>query len=115
MRMWMIPPSQMCRKHLLGEHVETHMFVGSIDKGISMGGYVKNNLVETHNLKARHDELVKEMQRRGYNHKSPMTYKDKMALGKVDVIYNLKDLHNRCAECKSLYKEHIESLIESTS
>ena len=38
MRMWMVPVQYMCRKHLLGEHVEHHMLVGSIHKGLSMRG-----------------------------------------------------------------------------
>lgn len=36
MRMWMVPPELMCRQHLLGEHVELHMFVGAINKGTSV-------------------------------------------------------------------------------
>ena len=32
MRMWMIDPTMLCTKHLLGEHVELHMFVGTINK-----------------------------------------------------------------------------------
>lgn len=44
MRMWMVPPRHMCRKHLLGEHVELHMFVGSIKNGVRVEGYLANNL-----------------------------------------------------------------------
>lgn len=33
MRMWLVPPSHMCRKHLLGEHVELHMLLGTLKKG----------------------------------------------------------------------------------
>jgi len=28
--MWMTPPAGMCRKHLLGEHVELHMLLGQL-------------------------------------------------------------------------------------
>jgi len=28
MRMWMLNPKALCRKHLMGEHVEIHMLVG---------------------------------------------------------------------------------------
>lgn len=38
MRMWNINPRYMCRKHLLGEHVETHMLVGSLRKEKSVQG-----------------------------------------------------------------------------
>ena len=36
MRMWLVPPSHMCRKHLLGEHVELHMLLGTLKKGKSI-------------------------------------------------------------------------------
>ena len=57
----MVDPKILCRRHLLGEHVELHMFVGSINKKISLDGYAKNSLVEVHNIKSRHSQLVKEM------------------------------------------------------
>ena len=46
MRMWMVPPSKMCRQHLLGEHVEIHMLVGTMRKGKSMQGFYDNRLVD---------------------------------------------------------------------
>ena len=33
MRMWMVDPQIMCRQHLLGEHTEMHMFVGTLKRG----------------------------------------------------------------------------------
>lgn len=39
MRMWLVPTRFVRRKHLLGEHVEHHMLVGSIHKGLSMAGF----------------------------------------------------------------------------
>lgn len=72
MRMWMVDPKILCNKHLLGEHVELHMFIGSINKGRDIEGYVKNNLIEPSKLYQRHQELVNEMKRRGMNHKSEL-------------------------------------------
>ncbi len=72
MRMWMIDPKLMCRKHLLGEHRELHALVGILKKGTGIQGYLDNNLIETHNIVNRHEELVKEMTNRGYSHKSPL-------------------------------------------
>ncbi len=72
MRMWMTDPRIMCRQHLLGEHVETHMFVGTLNRGKSMDGYVENDLLEVASLRTRHDTLAKEMKRRGLKHKSPL-------------------------------------------
>lgn len=112
MRMWMVPPQIMCRQHLLGEHVELHMFVGSIKKGTSLNGYIKNGLVETHNIKSRHKKLVREMKSRGMKHSSPLKYKDVLHLGKVKKKKSRKALTSRCPECKRRYKEYKRALHE---
>ena len=98
MRMWMIDPRKMCRKHLLGEHVECHMFLGTIRKGTSIKGYLEKGLLETHNLKKRHDDLAEEMTRRGYNHKTLLEcYLPES--GFINVEHNEKDLKSRCSDC----------------
>lgn len=58
----MINPKTMCRKHRLGEHVECHMFVGTIRRGRNVRGYLQKGLLEIHNIQKRHDELAEEMQ-----------------------------------------------------
>lgn len=109
MRQWMVDPKIMCRQHLLGEHVEHHMFVGTINKGISIAGYLRDNLLEPESLHDRHVELVVEMERRGYNHKSPMpddiTVKLEEAFVKIDRVASLKELLRRCPECRARYVE----------
>jgi len=100
MRMWNINPTMMCRKHLLGEHLECHMFVGAILKGKSINGYINRGLVEVHNIKFRHDELVKEMIKRGYNHKSPLPNFEAWEAGNIDILKNFDDLTMRCPECR---------------
>ena len=101
MRMWNVLPEYLCRKHLLGEHVEMHMFVGTIKKGVSINGYIKNKLVETDKIVQRHDELVEEMENRGFNHRSPIDdWECDFTVGEVDVEANLKELSKRCPECK---------------
>ena len=55
----MVDPRLMCRKHLLGEHVELHMLVGSLRKGISLEGFFENKLIELHNVERRHAQLVR--------------------------------------------------------
>lgn len=107
MRMWMVDPEIMCRKHLMGEHVECHMFLGTIKLKKSLNGYVRNNLVETNQLENRHKILAKEMQRRGYKHKSSLEYKDELNIGRVDIVKSLEDLLTRCFDCKSLWKAKI--------
>lgn len=110
MRMWMIDPRTMCRKHLLGEHVETHMCLAIMRQGKSMQGYVDNNLVEPCDLRLRHGMLAAEMANRGYNHKSPMppdlesvvaSLPPVVRFAKVDQAAAREDLHNRCPDCRS--------------
>jgi len=107
MRMWKVDPSKMCRKHLLGEHVEMHMFVGSINKGIKVDGYIRTGLVDACDISWRHTQLVDEMKRRKYNHNKELPLIDlkellrlTTVLGKVDVVANEIELHRRCKECK---------------
>lgn len=106
MRMWMVDPKIMCRKHLLGEHVETHMTQGTIRKGVSLAGYLSNNLLEPDRLLERHDELAKELERRGYNHRSPLSYlKHEIGVGfKIDREASLAELLNRCPDCRARYE-----------
>lgn len=100
MRMWNVEASGMCSKHLLGEHVEMHMFVGTLNKNKSIEGYINKGLVEVHNIRKRHNNLVREMKARGMNHRSPLPGFKTTKKGKVNVHKNKEDLINRCKECK---------------
>lgn len=102
MRMWGVNPRLMCAKHLLGEHVEMHMFKGTIIKGRSIQGYVENHLVEVHKIKERHDELALEMTQRGYAHNSPLEEFKMWKEGTLDRNENLKELSRRCDMCSRL-------------
>ena len=62
----------MCRKHLLGEHVELHMLLGSLRRGKNIDGFLAGKLVDPRRMFRRHEELVLEMERRGYRHASPL-------------------------------------------
>jgi hypothetical protein len=98
----------MCRKHLLGEHVELHMLIGSINKDKNIDGFLKDKLVNPAAIYARHRHIVEEMLARGYNHKSPMPKTDRELLyNPVDVVANLKDLSTRCEECKRRIQKEI--------
>lgn len=103
--MWMVDPKFMCRKHLLGEHVELHMFVSHINAGKRVTGYIWSNCLEPRSINKRHSEIVREMKRRGYNHNSPLP---KVKLSKVrrdfrNIKVNRKlsliDLLLRCEDC----------------
>lgn len=91
MRIWDIDPKLLCDRHLLGEHNEAHALWSIIVNGLK--GW--SNHPETKRwrgkLKAlylRHEATANEMQRRGFNHKSPLD--EMLATGKA-VQDELKD------------------------
>jgi len=99
MRMWNVDPALLCNKHLLGEHVEMHMFAGCIKKGKNLRGFVEKGLVEVDNIKKRHTALVEEMECRGMNHKSDLSASFK-GPGWVDVEVSYFELSKRCERCR---------------
>ena len=111
MRMWMVNPRIMCKKHLLGEHVECHMFVGTINEGKSIKGYLDNGLLNVDDLWSRHLQLAKEMTNRGYNHESNLKQIDWSkiknnnypSINTVDKKISLQDLLTRCEDCFNNY------------
>jgi hypothetical protein len=107
--MWMVDPKILCRNHLLGEHVEIHMFIGTIKKGYSIKGYIKKGLLEVHNLYNRHEELAKEMKRRNYRHNSKIGIKWKQAdkQGLINKEKNLKEIIKRCLKCRERYRSKL--------
>ena len=102
MRMWMVDPRLMCRQHLLGEHVELHMVAASLRNGTSLQGFIENQLIETHNVRRRHEQLVGEMKRRGFKHASPLKNVPRKRAGCVDRRANLLELARRCEHCREL-------------
>ena len=99
MRMWMLPTAGMCRKHLLGEHVELHMLLGSMRRGKNIEGFLSGGLVDPQRIFARHQELVAEMTRRGFKHNSPIDEHECAALAvgfagrvTIDTAANAHDL-----------------------
>jgi hypothetical protein len=102
-RLWGIDPKIMCRQHLLGEHKELHMMAGSIALGKSIRGYVTTGLIDTRLIALRHEALATEMAQRGYKHRSPLRYNDKLSLGYIDLEHNLLDLITRCPSCAGRY------------
>ena len=75
MRIWDVPPSILCRQHLLGEHRELHALWTILTE--CRQGYARHP--ETRRwrgklaaLHRRHELLAVEMQRRGYRHGSPL-------------------------------------------
>ena len=75
MRIWDFSPSKLCRNHLLGEHRELHAMWIIITENKQGYAHHPETIRWREKLNAmyiRHEELVKEMDRRGYNHKSPL-------------------------------------------
>ena len=105
MRMWMVDPVIMCRQHLLGEHVEMHMFVGTLKKQKSVKGYLNNNLFEPLFLEQRHNNLAEELTRRGMKHNTPIEMPNMSYLGE-DINWLINQQHAewqlilRCSKCR---------------
>ena len=106
MRMWMVDPKILCRKHLLGEHGEIHKHRHNFVKQHSIKNRVSPVVqIEPSSMEKRHDELAEEMLRRGFNHQSPFEQPDisylpiDHQLAKVDIENSLQDLKTRCPEC----------------
>jgi hypothetical protein len=108
MRMWMVDPRLMCRKHLLGEHVEIHMLVGTLQRRKTISGFIQRGLLQPEAIYLRHDALVDEMTARGYRHRSPL---DSVCMdylppaeraGTVNPAVALADLQGRCPDCAKL-------------
>ena len=117
MRMWMCDPKIMCQKHLCGEHLELHMFLGAIKKGKKITGFLKNNLLHPTHIYKRHEELKNEMIKRKYRHCSEMIEKDfidtikllsiDQLSYKIEKSEALRVLLSRCPECLSKFNEII--------
>jgi pyrimidine dimer DNA glycosylase len=75
MRIWDLPPTELCRAHLLGEHRELHGLWNVLTQG--KRGYAAHP--ETRRwrgklraLYLRHEALAVELRRRGYRHVSDL-------------------------------------------
>lgn len=78
MRVWdQVEPSDLCDKHLLGEHREIHVIWGVVvngKRGYSDHPEVKRWVGRARALQLRHARVVEEMTIRGFNHKSPLPH-----------------------------------------
>jgi len=112
MRQWLVNPKLMCRHHLLGEHVEHHMFIGAMRNHKSITGFIEKNLLEPKSLVQRHEELAKEMIRRGYDHNSEIIDNLDDILSylseahQIHILDRHKSKEELFSRCKSCGKEH---------
>lgn len=75
MRVWDVPPEELCRAHLLGEHRELHGLWNILTqdkKGYSKHPETLRWVGKQAALYNRHELLTEEMARRGYGHSTPL-------------------------------------------
>jgi hypothetical protein len=108
--MWMVNPKVMCDHHLLGEHVDLHMIVASIQKEFlgSVRALARIGLIDTVQVTSRHREIVAEMAARGMNHHTPINWMDVDGVGHgtVDPVQSAWELYRRCGACRKLIDQH---------
>lgn len=111
----MVDPRSMCRKHLLGEHLELHMFAGHLAVEKKIDGFLTNNLLQPNAIISRHQELYKEMLSRGYKHSSDLNIINLNYLTpnqleiKVNSAKSLEDLISRCTDCRELLETNLHN------
>lgn len=93
MRVWDIKPRHLCRKHLLAEHRELHGLWNALTKHKGKGGYSLHPetlrwVGKQKALYNRHEELVEEFSRRGYNHHTPLDERLATGSGTQEVFIN---------------------------
>lgn len=99
MRLLGFNPRILCRQHLLGEHNELHKFVGAINQGQNLHGFYANGMMDTNLILQRHEELVKEFERRNYQHRSPLHFENKNPQGWICIVRNEIEFCRRCKRC----------------
>ncbi len=119
MRVWDVHPKYLCRKHLLAEHRELHGLWNILTKHKGKGGYSRHPetlrwIGKQKALYKRHELLIKEFIRRGYQHRSPLNKKYAIGLARQKKSLNTikeqkKILRNKPCEC--FIKKHQSSLI----
>ncbi len=91
MRIWDIKPSCLCKNHLLAEHRELHAIWNVLTKNKKGYAHHPETLRWRGKLKAlffRHQKLVAEFQKRGYQHNSPLNPKLAIGSNKQDIFIN---------------------------
>jgi len=94
MRIWDIPPEQLCRNHLLGEHRELHAIWSILvhnKKGYAHHPETMRWRGKQKALYLRHEALVKEMIRRRYHHHSPLEMQYATGDDRQDILVDSRD------------------------
>jgi hypothetical protein len=93
MRIWDIHPKHLCQVHLLAEHRELHGLWNILTKHQGKGGYSHHPetlrwVGKQKALYRRHEALVKEFYRRGYQHHTPLDKKLATGKGNQNIFIN---------------------------
>lgn len=106
-----MPPSVLCRKHLLSEHRELHGLWNILTRHKLKGGYSRHPetlrwVGKKKALYLRHELQVKEFIKRGYLHNSPLETKYIKGSGKQQLFINSIEeqillLRRKQCECKT--------------
>jgi hypothetical protein len=93
MRVWDIHPKHLCRQHLLAEHRELHGLWNILTKHKGKGGYSRHPetlrwVGKQKALYHRHEALILEFSRRGYQHHTPLNKKLATGSGSQNVYIN---------------------------
>lgn len=107
MRIWDLEPHKLCRNHLLGEHRELHAIweiLTNNKTGYSRHPETMRWKGKLRALYLRHQKLVKEMKKRGYEHKSPLQENKAIGLSRQNIFIatyeeQLEMLGNKKCEC----------------
>ena len=106
-RIWDVNPALLCRQHLLGEHRELHGLWNILvhgKAGYSFHPETRRWQGKLAALYRRHERLVAEMRRRGYNHESPLAGELATGAAHQDVLIDpledqLRLLREKPCEC----------------
>lgn len=116
-RMWGADPRILCQNHILGEHREMHQVKGTVEKHphgeAVLEGLAEENAIDTTKIKKRHDALVEEMKRRGWDgHDSPMEDVENQygGIGKINEVDSVELLVERCEDCRERWREGLKLL-----
>ena len=93
MRIWDINPKRLRDKHLFGEHLELHAIWSILtnnEKGYRNHPETKRWVGKNKALYLRHEKLVKEIERRGYRHNSPLDKKRVSGKAKQNKFVNTR-------------------------
>jgi len=112
MRIWDINPKYLCRKHLLGEHLELHAIWSIIvnkKKGYSSHPETKRWVGKLKALYIRHEDLVDQFKIRGYKHNSELdknlatgSENQNKMIDSIDKQFSILSFKN--CDCKKIFE-----------